>query len=165
MPNTSKSPLEIVVADATPLRYLVLIEEIDVLQKLYGSIAIPAAVFNELTTARTPQPVGEWIRTKPNWLTVYPDREISALPFPRLGPGERQAIALAAQSGRRLLLTDDLRARVAAESMGLQAVPTIRLLSIAAGLSLLDFDVALNRLLGTNFRVSAKIISQFRAEL
>ena len=39
----------IVVADATPLRYLVLIGEVEVLAVLYGDVLIPPAVVEELT--------------------------------------------------------------------------------------------------------------------
>ena len=37
----------IVVADTTPINYLILIEEIDVLPKLYGRVIIPRAVSEE----------------------------------------------------------------------------------------------------------------------
>jgi predicted nucleic acid-binding protein len=39
----------IVISDTSPINYLVLIGEIDLLTTLYGEIIIPPIVFNELT--------------------------------------------------------------------------------------------------------------------
>jgi predicted nucleic acid-binding protein len=47
----------IVVADTSPINYLVLIKEIEVLPKLYGKIVIPEAVREELLPNRRP-----WLR-------------------------------------------------------------------------------------------------------
>jgi predicted nucleic acid-binding protein len=44
----------IVVADAGPLNYLVLIEEIDVLKPLYEHIIVPNKIVEELQQAWTP---------------------------------------------------------------------------------------------------------------
>ena len=44
----------IVVADATPLRYLILIEAVDILPALYERILIPRIVADELQRPRTP---------------------------------------------------------------------------------------------------------------
>jgi predicted nucleic acid-binding protein len=46
----------IVVADTTPINYLILIEEIDVLTKLYGRVIIPHVVREELLRPRTFNP-------------------------------------------------------------------------------------------------------------
>ena len=47
----------IVVADTTPVNYLILIGEINVLPKLYVRVVIPHAVREELTRSRAP---GGW---------------------------------------------------------------------------------------------------------
>jgi hypothetical protein len=60
----------IVVADATPLRYLVLIDETDILPALYDRILIPPAVLRELTQPRTPPRVQLWMAGLPGWLQV-----------------------------------------------------------------------------------------------
>ena len=61
-----------VVSNTTPLNYLILIGQADILSKLYELIVIPEAVFNELTAQSTPQLVQEWIASKPAWLEVRP---------------------------------------------------------------------------------------------
>ena len=47
----------IVVANASPLHYLILIEHVDVLRALYGRVVVPPAVIAELTRHQTPNPV------------------------------------------------------------------------------------------------------------
>ena len=153
----------LVVSDATPLHYLVLIGEVDLLQNLYGRVIIPQAVVEELSVAKAPVQVRDWIASLPGWVTIGRARPLASLPFEFLGPGERQAIALAQDSGGGILLTDDLQARNAAESVNIQVVPTIRILSTASDLSLVDFNDVLRRLLQTNFRVSQEVIDQIVA--
>lgn len=50
----------IVVADTSPLNYLVLIAEIELLPHLYERILIPEAVHRELQRLQTPSTVRTW---------------------------------------------------------------------------------------------------------
>ncbi len=59
-----------VVADATPLHYLLLIGEAEVLPVLYGRVIIPPAVFHELAQKETPAVVQRWIAHPPELLQV-----------------------------------------------------------------------------------------------
>ena len=52
--------MTVVVADTSPLNYLVLIGEIGILPRLYGRVLIPAEVFDELTESGTPPEVVVW---------------------------------------------------------------------------------------------------------
>lgn len=101
----------IVVADTTPLHYLVLIDAVGILFDLFGSVVIPQAVMDELQHARTPEPVKLWLAAAPPWLEVKrvavpPDSALAAL-----GAGEQEAIALARELGADLLLMDDKAGR------------------------------------------------------
>jgi predicted nucleic acid-binding protein len=60
----------IVISDTTPLRYLIEIEEIHILEKLFGRIIIPEKVFEELQGKKTPEKVKAWIQSRPAWLEV-----------------------------------------------------------------------------------------------
>ena len=60
----------IVVADTSPINYLILIEEIDILPKIYGSVVIPRTEREELVRASAPQLVRSWIDHLPIWLDV-----------------------------------------------------------------------------------------------
>jgi predicted nucleic acid-binding protein len=85
----------IVIADTSPLHYLILLEHADVLPRLYGSVIIREAVGRELQAQKTPASVRQWITTPPEWLEI---RQIAMPPDPTLAaldPGEREAIALA----------------------------------------------------------------------
>lgn len=100
-----------VVADTSPLQYLFQAGLLELLPTLYGQITIPEAVVRELAEGRTrgvslPDPVAcPWIR-------VAAVRESAVLSLaPNLGPGEREALALAAQTPGSLLLIDDALAR------------------------------------------------------
>src|SRR5665213_1243825 len=153
----------LVVADATPLHYLILIGEIDLLRKLYGRITIPQAVVEELSAPRSPAAVRNWIADLPSWAVARRVHSQDLLPFEFLGPGEREAISLVRDSAAGILLTDDMQARTVAESIQIRVVPTIRLMSTASDLSLVDFDDALRRLRETNFRLSRRIVERIAA--
>lgn len=59
--RTRPTPRVIVVADTSPLRYLILIEPTHVLPALYGSVVVPSVVVEELTQTRTPDLVRAWL--------------------------------------------------------------------------------------------------------
>jgi len=58
--------MQSIVADTTPLNYLVLIEAAEILPKLYRKILIPPAVKAELTNANTPNIVRAWMSQPPH---------------------------------------------------------------------------------------------------
>lgn len=55
--------MKVVVADTSPINYLVLIDAIHTLKDLYSRIVIPQDVFQELTSPGAPIVVGNWVRT------------------------------------------------------------------------------------------------------
>ena len=57
----------IVVADATPFRYLVPIGGIDILRQLYTRVIIPVAVREELSHSRSPESVRRYMADAPAW--------------------------------------------------------------------------------------------------
>lgn len=84
----------IVVADTTPLQYLILIQCEHILPALYGRVVVPPAVIAELSRDETPQPVRDWLKSAPAWLEIRGPREVGRSSVP-LGAGELEAIALA----------------------------------------------------------------------
>ena len=148
----------IVVADSSPLRYLILIEHTHVLPALYGRVLIPPAVSKELNRQRTPPSVRAWTAHKPTWLEIRaplrPPDELTA----RLGTGERQAIALAEELVADAVLLDDWAARLEAQRRHLTVLGTLRVLADAAEMGYADLRVALDRLQQTNFRARPGLI-------
>jgi predicted nucleic acid-binding protein len=156
--------MRVIVSDTSPIRYLVLIGEVALLQKLYGRILIPEAVRLELQQPHTPELVRTWVTSAPEWLETVPSSSISTLGvLAALGEGEREAIALALNSGADLLLVDDRTAAREARRLSLTITGTLGILVRAAEVGLLDLRPALDRLERTNFRVNPKILRQLRS--
>jgi predicted nucleic acid-binding protein len=59
-----------VIADNTPLRYLILLGYVDILPALYGQVILPRAVVTELQHPKTPPVVRAWIARPPAWIEV-----------------------------------------------------------------------------------------------
>ncbi|BAU12239.1 hypothetical protein LEP3755_27680 [Leptolyngbya sp. NIES-3755] len=147
-----------VISDTSPICYLILIEQIDLLPRLYGQIIIPEAVQRELQAFNTPLTVQQWISQPPSWLTIQalsypPDPALS-----RLDPGEQDAIALAEELNARLLLIDERYGRRIALQRGLQIIGIIGLLDEAATQRYIHFPTVINRLQQTNFRISPRLL-------
>lgn len=51
--------MTVVVADTSPLNYLVLIGEIDLLRRLYGRVVVPSEVVAELTDRGAERPIAD----------------------------------------------------------------------------------------------------------
>jgi predicted nucleic acid-binding protein len=158
----------IVVADTTPLNYLILIGEIDVLPKLYGRVVIPPAVQEELTRLRAPASVRAWIAQPPPWLEVLSPAPVADTRLAKLDAGEREAIALAEQlslsSDSIQLIVDELLGRREAERRGLPVIGTVGVLREAAAEGLLDLRIALDRLRQTSFHISPAVLDRLLGE-
>ena len=60
----------IVVADTSPVCYLILIGEIDVLSKLFTQVLLPREVLDELLDDDAPPPVRSWANAPPPWISI-----------------------------------------------------------------------------------------------
>lgn len=155
--------MRVVVADAGPLHYLVLIEAVEVLPVLFGRVLVPGIVCAELDRPRTPAAVRAWLARHPAWLDPRPTPSVATLPLPELGDGERAAIALAQAVGAALVLMDDRAGVAAARTHGVTATGTLGVLERAAARGLVDLPAALARLKGTNFRYRAALLDALLA--
>ena len=97
----------IVVADAGPIHYLILIDAIGVLYPLYDRVLIPQTVAEELKNDRAPEAVRGWMERPPEWCQVQSDPPNDPAIDELLDPGERAAIALALSISADRLLIDD----------------------------------------------------------
>lgn len=155
----------IVVADATPINYLILIGEIDVLPKLYGRVVIPRTVSEELMRSRAPLKVREWIKQPPNWLEILVPTVVVDAKLAKLDAGEREAIALAEELSADQLIVDELLGRREAERRSLPVIGTVGVLREAAEMGLLDLRSAFDRLRQTSFHVSPAILASLLNDL
>ena len=154
----------IVVADAGPLHYLVLIGAVDLLQPLYSRVLMPETVAGELQETKTPAIVRAWIAKPPQWCEIQPDPPSDpALQF--LDAGGHAAIALALSVSADRLLIDEQAGRAEAERRHLLVTGTLGVLAEAHRAGLLDFETALTRLRQTNFYLSGELVDQIRRRL
>ena len=159
----------IVVADTTPLNYLILMEEIDVLPALFGRVLIPVAVREELLHKRASTKVRQWIERPPTWLEVRSPLIQADAELAKLDRGEREAIALAEElSANHIavqLIVDELSGRRVAEQRSLPVIGTIGILREAAEMGLLDLRDAFHRLQQTSFHISPALLAGLLREL
>ena len=146
----------IVIADTSPINYLILIDEIHLLRELYGQVILPEAVFEEMQRPTTPEKVRSWISHRPEWVEVR-SLGVPTLPL-NLGAGEREVITLAQELQADLLLMDDKKARQVAGERNLVVIGTLAVLATAGRRNLVDLPMALERLMETSFRASPDVI-------
>src|SRR5271163_4072831 len=151
----------IVVADTSPLNYLVLLDEIELLSALYERVLIPQEVHLELLRAQAPQSVRAWASSLPGWCEVRLPSFLSDATLSELDAGERDAIQLALDTGIDTLLMDESEGRREALRRRLRVTGTLAILENAAQRGLIDFRTTLQRLEQTNFRLSAKVRDEF----
>jgi predicted nucleic acid-binding protein len=58
----------IVIADTSPICYLILIGQTDLLPRLYGKVIIPVVVRDELAATASPKVIRDWMSQTPAWL-------------------------------------------------------------------------------------------------
>jgi predicted nucleic acid-binding protein len=150
----------IVVADSGPPHYLILIEQIDLLRRFYGQVAIPDAVANELRAAGSPATIRNWIAHLPEWVVVtpVPHEEIESI-TDDLDLGERAAIALARTIRADLLLIDDAAGRAEATRRDLRVTGTLGVLRAGAEQGIVDVPEMLLKLRATSFYVEDELIN------
>lgn len=150
-----------VVCDTSPICYLLLIEQVDILPQLFSQVIVPQAVRDELLAERSSAIIQDWISHPPSWL------DIQFVPYPllglpkKLGMGEREAISLALTLGGMLIVLDDFEARQAALSLKLTVTGLLGILYRAATQELLDFPSTIKRLQQTTFRASPTLLQSF----
>jgi len=150
----------VVVADTSPVNYLVLIGQIEILPRLYKRILIPPAVLDELKHPLAPEPVRNWAAQPPGWLEVL--TPIGRVDIAQLDLGESEAIALATEMHIDVLLIDEQAGRQEAIRRGLKVAGTLSVLDEADRAGLVDFDAAAARLRETSFRLSAAVLATIR---
>lgn len=97
----------IVVADASPLNYLIQINCDGLLRDLYGSVLVPASVIEELSHPSAPNVVAGWLLNLPSWIDVRSVAFCEDTSLQNLDRGEREAIQLAEEQRAGLLLIDE----------------------------------------------------------
>jgi predicted nucleic acid-binding protein len=157
--------VRVVVADTSPLHYLVLIQAIDLLPRLFAAVHVPMEVRAELLNAGAPPCVRDWAAALPAWVTVHTVPEIAVNALPRsLDDGERAAIALAGVIRPDLILIDERAGAAAAETRGFAVTGTLGILTRAAARGMIDLPAASATLKATNFHTRQVLLDRLLAE-
>ncbi|UIE38399.1 DUF3368 domain-containing protein [Leptodesmis sichuanensis] len=149
----------IVVADTSPINYLLLIDQIDLLPRLFQAIIIPDVVRDEMVDPSAPSVLQQWINNPPPWLVVQAVSGIDET-LNTLDPGEQAAITLAQTLPADLLIIDERLGRRVASDRGIPIIGTLGILDDAARQGLVELSDVIARLQQTNFRISRRIIQQ-----
>lgn len=156
----------LVIADTSPLNYLVWIESAEILPQLYGMVMVPPEVRDELLATDAPAVVRSWARNLPGWVEICAsDPGLRDDPRWRvLDLGERAALALAAARQPSVLLIDERAGTEIARAQGFSVTGTLGVLDEAARRQLISLPEAIDRLKRTSFRYPKAIIERLLEE-
>ena len=144
--------MRLVVADTSPIRYLVQVGQIELLPRLFEEIFLSSVVADELRHPSAPPVVRDWMQRHPAWLEVMPVADVDDPSLEALDRDERSAIALGLSLNADLILIDDRKGATAALNKGFEVTGTLGVLDLAADRGLVDLVDVLDRLKRTNFR-------------
>jgi predicted nucleic acid-binding protein len=153
----------IVVSDTTPLRYLILIDQVHLLPDLFGHVVTTPEVVDEMDQLETPEKLRQWASQLPDWLEIKePSSRLPAVA--RLGLGEATAISLATELKADVLLIDERDGAKVARAQGLFVTGTLGVLTTASKKGLVSLREALESLASTNFRHSSQMFEKLIRE-
>jgi predicted nucleic acid-binding protein len=150
----------LVVADSSPLHYLILIEAVEILSRLYQQVLIPDAVASELSHPHAPQEVRNFIASPPSWLRVQAPTLL--IKIDDLDPGEVAAISLALELSADLLLIDDLDGPRVAQQQGLKFTGVVGVLLAAADQGLIKLGPIVEKLKLVGLYLSEDLINRLQ---
>ncbi|MGH9859505.1 MAG: DUF3368 domain-containing protein [Candidatus Acidiferrales bacterium] len=148
----------IVVADCSPLNYLIQINCDYLLEALYGRVLVPESVMAELRHRRSLAVVLSWASRSHAGIEVCRVAASQDEAILDLGEGESDAIQLALERNADLLLIDERRGRIEARRRGLETTGTLGILMEAGQRGLVNAESVLLELASrTNFRITEKL--------
>jgi len=155
----------LVVSNSSVIIALTRICHLDLLEKLFGKILTPEAVWREITVEDKP---GYEKIVKAEFLHVEKagNRRLVALFEEFVDSGEAEAIALALELNADLLLVDDRDARNLAKKLGLRVMGTLGVIALAKYKGLIPkAKPIVVALIESGFWISKKILGEFLKEL
>lgn len=156
----------LVVADTSPLNYLVWIDLAEILPRLYSRVVIPPEVRAELLAPDAPSVVRAWAQSLPPWIDIKsPEARLLANPrLHSLDSGECAAIALAIDLRPVAVLIDERAGSAIARELGLPVTGTLGVPDEAARRKLISLPDAIDRLKLTSFRYPKDVVARLLEE-
>ena len=156
----------IVISDTTPIVSLIKISRIDLLEKLFGEVCIPEAVFRELTTNTIFESEAEIVKNS-SFLKITPVKNLKSLEILQaasgLDDGESESIILADELKSDILVIDERKGRKVAQKLGITITGTIGILIQAHDekiISTKEIKSYLEQLRNSSIRLSESLIQE-----
>ena len=124
----------ILIADSSALVAIAIVDKLDVLDKLFGSVYIPKAVFDEISKQDKPESkkLTDYCMSHVIDIREQVNFNIS------LGLGESEAIVLYKEKNADFLLCDDKKAKKFAQTFGINTIGSLGILLKAKEKKLID---------------------------
>ena len=124
----------ILIADSSALVALAIVDKLNVLDTLFGSVYIPKAVFDEISTKDKPESkqLTDYCKNRVIDIEEQVNFNIS------LGLGESEAIVLYKEKNADFLLCDDKKAKKFAQTFGINTIGSLGILLKAKEKKLID---------------------------
>ncbi len=124
----------LLIADTSPLISLLLIQQLDLLERIFGEYYIPQAVLEEL---QGHQEIASFQKELEQLAFKVKYTNSVYLPLAGIEKGETEAIYLYQELNADLLLVDDKKAREVAELLSIQCTGTLAVLYQAKNIQLI----------------------------
>jgi len=147
----------IVVSDSSPLIAFLSVDRIDLLTKLFDTVLIPPAVYDEVFGVSRISEIPDFIRIE-NPISETSVRFLSM----SLHPGESEAIALALEKHVNRIILDDKLARKTADRLGLSVIGTLGVLMLAKEKAFLtEIRPLIDRMIDKiSFRIAPSVLNR-----
>ena len=156
----------IVVSDTTPIISLMKIKQLELLEKLFGTVKIPVGVFEELTANPLYQEEVEQIK-RSSFIEIVSVKDIKSVAIFRkatgLDKGESEAIVLTEEIQGDSLLMDERKGRQVASQMGITTIGTLGILFNAYEEKILTTDIvveSIDEMRSTGIRISDSLYNE-----
>lgn len=155
-----------VISDTTPIISLIKINRLDLLEKLFGEVLIPEAVYRELTTNALFENEAIIVKASAFLKTsaVQNRKSLQLLQAASgLDDGESEAIILADELKSDVLIMDERKGRKVAQKLGIKITGTVGVLLQAYSETMISSDeikAYLDRLKNSNIRLSESLIQK-----
>ncbi len=152
--------MAVIISDTGPLLALAGIEQLGILQALFKQVLIPTAVWRECQAQRDVAALAIAQARQQGWLTVKTVAPPQDFPV-CLGDGEQEAMQLAAEYPKPLLIMDDRLARREALQRQLNFVGTVKILWVAQQRGVIaDAVSVLDAMAANGYYLSRQLLEQ-----
>jgi predicted nucleic acid-binding protein len=124
----------ILIADSSALVALSIVNQLDILEKLFGKVYVPRAVYEEVSKNNKVESYNLTTYCKDKVLDIQSSANFNI----SLGRGESESIVLYTEQNADFLLCDDKKAKKFAQSFGLKVIGSLGILLKAKETKLID---------------------------